>query len=119
PVAGAGDDTITTLDGADVIVAGTGADTVDAGPGNNVVLGDDGAIDYVRLERGAATPGADLDPSDLDLITSQSTTIFGGTDNITTGDGNDIVIGGRFDDTIKAGGGNNLVIGDSGMITAA
>ena len=43
----------------------------------------------------------------------------GGVDNITTLGGNDIVIGGRFGDTVDAGDGDNLVIGDSGRITAA
>ena len=57
--------------------------------------------------------------SDIDLIESLSTTRSGGVDTITTLGGNDIVIGGRFGDTINAGDGDNLVIGDSGRITAA
>src|SRR4029077_15295921 len=80
------------------------------------------AIEYVRQERdGVATPapGADTSAADIDLITSLSTPRFGGVDGITTGSGNDIVIGGRFGDTISAGAGNNIVIGDSGIITAA
>src|SRR6185436_11827938 len=66
------------------------------------------------------TPGADTDASDIDLIESLSTTLYGGVDVITTLQGDDIVIGGRFGDTtLNAGEGTNLVIGDSGRITAA
>ena len=38
---------------------------------------------------------------------------------ITTLGGSDIVIGGRFGDTINAGDGNNIVLGDSAVISAA
>src|SRR5205085_1086258 len=43
-------------------------------------------------------------------------TATGGPDKITTLGGDDIVIGGAFDDTIDAGDGNNVVFGDSGSI---
>ena len=55
----------------------------------------------------------------MDAIVSTSTTNFGGADQITAGAGQDIIIGGRFGDTINAGDGDNLVIGDSGRILAA
>ena len=74
------------------------------------MLGDDGRIAYALT---------DTDASDIDLIESTSTTVAGGADQITTGDGEDIIIGGRFGDTINAGNGDNLVIGDSGRIVAA
>ena len=64
-------------------------------------------------------PGADAASSDIDLIVSLSTTAAGGADQINTGHGNDIVIGGRFGDTINARDGDNLVVGDSGRVTAA
>ena len=38
-----------------------------------LVFGDDGAVDYVRLEREGAVTGADTDASDIDLILSLST----------------------------------------------
>jgi protein subunit release factor B len=114
-----GADTITAGSGNDLILGGHDADTINAGEGDNVVAGDDTAIDFTRQERAGVTPGADLDASDIDLIVSTSTTAAGGVDDITTGNGNDIVIGGRYGDTINAAGGRNLVIGDSGMITAA
>jgi Ca2+-binding RTX toxin-like protein len=113
-----GVDTITTGLGNDIILGGYAGDTMDAGEGHNIVLGDDGRIDYVRADR-TATPGADTDAADIDLIESLSPTAFGGADTITTGSGDDIVVGGRFGDTIHAGSGNNIAIGDSGRITAA
>ena len=126
-----GSDDITTLGGNDIVFGGhndgsvgdtTDGSTVEdinAGAGRNIVLGDDGAIDYVRAEREPGEPGADFDASDIDLITSLSTSMHGGVDDITTGGGNDIVIGGRFGDTIDAGNGQNIVLGDSGQLVAA
>src|SRR5262249_38809397 len=40
----------------------------------------------------------------------------GGADGITTGIGNDIVLGGMAGDTIDASSGNNIVLGDDGQI---
>ena len=114
-----GNDTITTWSGNDIVLGGNAGDEINVGQGHNVVLGDDGRIDYVREERDGAVPGADLNPGDIDLIESTSTTDNGGADLITSGDGDDIIIGGRFGDTITADDGDNLVIGDSGKITAA
>jgi Ca2+-binding RTX toxin-like protein len=104
-----GNDAINVGDGANIVVGGFGADTILTGADADIVLGDDGQVDYV---------GTDLNSADIDLIQSTSTTAFGGADTITTLGGDDIVIGGRAGDTIDAGEGNNLVIGDSGQITA-
>ena len=114
-----GVDSITTLGGNDIVLGGHDADLINAGEGNNIVLGDDGQIDYVRAERQSTEVGADLNPADIDLIQSTSTQAAGGADQITAGVGNDIVIGGRFGDTINAGAGSNVVLGDSGVIVAA
>src|SRR5207302_604449 len=43
-------------------------------------------------------------------------TLVGGSDQITTGSGDDVVIGGINADTIDAGQGNNVVLGDSGLV---
>jgi Ca2+-binding RTX toxin-like protein len=101
------------------VLGGWGGDTIAVRAGPNLVLGDDGQIDYVRVERDGSVPGADTNASDIDVVESLSTTMHGGADTITSTSGNDIVIGGRGADTIDAGDGNNLVIGDSGRITAA
>jgi Ca2+-binding RTX toxin-like protein len=55
--------------GNDRLLGGKGADVISAGSGNNIVLGDDGLIDYVVY---------DANRSDIDLIQSSSTTAYGG-----------------------------------------
>ena len=109
----------TLTDGRDIVLGGHEGDTINVREGDNLVIGDDGAVDYARFERDGSVPGADTDPADIDLVISLSTTAFGGADDIDTGTGDDIIIGGRYGDTIDSLGGNNIVIGDSGMITAA
>ena len=90
-----GDDLIDTADGDDVVIAGFGADAVDAGEDDNIVVGDNGAITFGAL---VTTLAADL----------------GGADAITTGSGNDIVLGGAAGDQIATGAGRDLVLGDNG-----
>ena len=58
---------------------------------------------------------ADLDASDIDDIKSTDIAV-GGVDNITTGIGNDILIGGLSGDILTAGDGHNLIFGDHGRI---
>ena len=125
-----GDDSITTGIGNDIVLGGQGADVIKAdyagvdaneqdlvGTGTNLVLGDNGSLDYTRADR-ESVAGADTNPSDLDLVVSVDEGI-GGSDTITTGDGSDLVIGGTAGDIITVNDGNNLVLGDSGQITAA
>ncbi|HVZ63437.1 MAG TPA: LEPR-XLL domain-containing protein, partial [Lacunisphaera sp.] len=95
-------DTITTLGGNDVILGGEAGDTVNAGDGANVVLGDFGTITW----------------SGGDLSTVSATAAgTGGADDITTGSGDDLVIGGALGDTIHASEGDNVILGDQGDIT--
>jgi Ca2+-binding RTX toxin-like protein len=89
----------------------------------NIIFGDTGYIDYDN----------DSDADDIDEIASTTTTAawgvdanldpviidVGGIDTIHTGDGDDLILGGRFGDTINARNGDNIVFGDSGSITAA
>ena len=97
--------------------------TPDAGA---IVLGDNGFVDWALVDR---------DPTDLDRVQSTDTDT-GGTDTITTGRGDDVVIGGEDGeritetgsgagvaqvtspfgangDTIHAGAGNDIVVGDN------
>ncbi|MFL6014724.1 MAG: beta strand repeat-containing protein, partial [Gaiellaceae bacterium] len=143
-----GADDITTGSGADIVLGGIDGDTIRAGDGNNVVLGDSGLIDWVAAARSyaLASPGDDSDPLDIDRIGSTSPD-DGGTDTITTGSGDDVIIGGedgevvddvqisthtavtrtvsaesdplRLGDNIRAGDGRNLVFGDNGEVYAA
>ena len=71
-----------------------------------------------KTTNGEAFVATDGNSSDIDIIQSTSTAAFGGADTITTGDGSDIVIGGRLDDVIDAGNGDNVVIGDSAIIVS-
>src|SRR5207237_1001168 len=58
PAIGGADD-IGSGGGDDVVFGGTGNDTINAGEGNNVVIGDNGAIDYV-----AETVVSTVEPGD-------------------------------------------------------
>ena len=121
-------------------------DVIDAGNGNNVVLGDSGFIAFAfsygdDLFAGAA-PGevvvsaesdptdnlgsdtyrhryfTDSDVTDIDWIESSAWDV-GGPDEIITGEGTDLVLGGSDSDEIQAGDGDNIVFGDSGQVVAA
>jgi Ca2+-binding RTX toxin-like protein len=100
-------DTISTLTGYDIVLGGQGGDTIGAGNGHNIVLGDNGFIDY----------DDDSDPADIDRISTTDPN-EGGSDSITTGAGNDFILGGTAGDEIRAGAGNDLVFGDHGKIEA-
>lgn len=124
-----GDDTITTGIGRDMIVGGAGVDTIVANvgetpsrpDGNTIVFGDYGLVDYLISGDPKTGDSWSGDPADTtrDIDRVWSTFVqFGGDDHITTGAGNDIVIGGIADDTITAGEGTNLVFGDNARLTS-
>ena len=136
-----GNDTIYTGIGYDIIFGGTLNDTIVANAvsdnnalesenydrntntqrdSDNIILGDNGFIDYTGLDRhaaGSTTIGYDLQPSDIDVISTTDPTI-GGVDTITSGAGYDFIFGGTAGDTIHAGAGNDLVFGDHGKVEA-
>jgi Ca2+-binding RTX toxin-like protein len=95
-----GIDTITTGTGDDIVLGGSAADTIAVSNGNNLVLGDHGQ--------------AVLDASGRVMSVSTIAPSVGGGDKITSGTGNDIVIGGVSGDTITITGGHNMVLGDNG-----
>ena len=86
-----GDDFITTGDGFDVVIGGSRADTIIAG-------GDDAARDVVLGDSGRAIF------TTARVLTFIETTApeFGGDDDITAGNGPDVVLGGTGNDTILA-----------------
>src|SRR5262249_8724439 len=109
-----GNDSITTGLGRDIIFGGPGADattpnhgeTGSSPDGNNIVFGDQGYIDYVSADSDArdidtvssgdlasyAQPG--FNPGQDTLSAANSVDInTGGADGITTGNGNDIILG--------------------------
>src|SRR5206468_1144431 len=97
-----GADSIVSGSGNDRVFGGQGADRIQAGQGNNVVFGDYGRV---LLANGL-----------LELIVATDTAL-GGADTVTSGAGNDRIIGGQADDSINAGDGANIVLGDSGQMT--
>src|SRR5262249_2697519 len=76
-------------------------DTVQAGDGDNVVVGDNGRVSLF---------GGKL----LSVVSTD--TAIGDVDRVTTGSGNDVVVGGLAGDTVDAGDGANVVLGDSGEV---
>jgi Ca2+-binding RTX toxin-like protein len=130
-----GNDDITTGIGKDIVFGGALDDTIVANDTevylrtgsspldeDNIILGDNGFIDYTAAERiyEPTDPAVDddSDPSDIDRIAITDPTI-GGIDNITSGAGFDFILGGTAGDTIRAGAGNDLVFGDHGKIEAS
>ena len=106
-----GNDIITVTGGSNVIFGGVGGDTikvqtVNVAPSGNIIVGDDGSATFTA---GVLTH----------IETADST--FGGDDQITTGDGDNVILGGSGADQITVGDGNNIVLGDNGTadLTAA
>src|SRR5262249_38652315 len=111
---------------ADVILGGSGNDTITANlgevyvqggtstllDGNNIVLGDNGFIDWTRAERSTTDVGADTDPTGIDMIQSTDLT-YAGNDTVRTGASDDIIIGGSGNDMIDGGLGRDLIFGDN------
>jgi Ca2+-binding RTX toxin-like protein len=125
-----GNDVITTGTGNDRILGGVGSDTIHDSGGGNVIFGDDGILTFVddHIEGdsgllafgGLCSTGSNgwIIYSDGLLVSAVSTDpTVGGTDAITTGAGQDLVVGGAGSDTISAGDGQNIVVGDNGQIT--
>ncbi|MDR5907395.1 hypothetical protein [Franzmannia qiaohouensis] len=100
----AGDNTLSAGEGDNVILGGEGSNTITAGDGNNLIAGDH----------------ADARFNAESVIVSFTSTFIGrgGDDSITTGTGNDWIIGGQGNDDITVAGGDNVVVGDHGRILA-
>src|SRR4029079_179163 len=87
--------------------------------GNNIVFGDYGLVDYLVEEIAQNQPSTNPQrTNDIDRIWSIATGM-GGSDVISSGDANDIVVGGLAGDTVHAGHGKNVVFGDAGQLPAS
>jgi Ca2+-binding RTX toxin-like protein len=109
-----GADVLTSGSGNDIVIGGRFGDTIVGGGGDNVVLGDSAEI--VAAAADAPRRGG----APYTLITLGSVTTIapadGGADDITTGAGNDIVLGGQAGDTLASGAGADIVLGDNGRL---
>ncbi len=92
----------------DLIIAGVGSDTVRGNLGDDVIIADNGEIDF-------NIAGGDGDPLTIDLIHSTDITL-GGDDTVHAGEGNDIVIGGFANDSLHGDVGSDLIFGDNGTV---
>jgi Ca2+-binding RTX toxin-like protein len=134
-----GSDTIVGNAGGDIIMGGVLAETIygdaatpGAYDGNDVILGDNGRVEwlytgdpaYASIESGM--PGAfDNTLATLDLITTDVPASHpGGRDTIYGDAGNDVAFGGEYADTLfgdtgtlaDSGGGNDILFGDHGRL---
>ncbi len=139
----------------DVILAGVGADTVNSDWGEDVVIGDDGFVDFAgnkpsiiktgnpNLGEGDTIIGGDCDDTliggaggdditdlednnlivgdfvciDVNNFDLRSLNCVNGSDDvITTGLGNDTVIGGGGNDRLTNAGGDSILFGDCGHV---
>ena len=92
--------------GNDIVIGGSFDDSIEALGGDNILIGDNGTINYLST---------DSDSTTLDEVTTQDD-YYGGVDTIITGTGNDILIGSSLNDVLTSSGGNNIVLGDRGYI---
>ena len=101
--------------GSAIVIAGNGNDlvnlTVGRGLAPNVVIGDDGLVEFAAPEYFQTVGGWF---SNLALVQS-SNPHYGGSDRIVTGRGPAIVIGGAGNNFIKTGGGA-VILGNDGFV---
>ena len=95
-----GGDVIDANAGNNVVLGGVGADTVTVLEGSDVILGDNGGAEFDAA-------GALAKIASIDLL-------VGGGDVILSGDGRNVVIGGFGSDEITTGVDDDVVIGDNG-----
>ena len=105
-----------------ILIGDDGVDTLTGGSGSDIVIGDYGRVSWTTSnysdEVVATTGGGGYnDFTDGVIRTASIIKSFaaseGGNDVIVLGEGDNVGIGGAFDDTIESGTGNDIVAGDS------
>jgi Ca2+-binding RTX toxin-like protein len=113
-----GNDSITTLSGGTVFsVLGGGNDSTMLANGLSYIIGDDGilGIDFVSKDAN----GVDL-AEDIGFVTGRSiSTLYAGSDMITTSGERDIILAGDGNDIVNAGDGLNIALMDNGLLTTS
>ncbi|MGI0486044.1 DUF4347 domain-containing protein [Pantanalinema rosaneae CENA516] len=100
-----GNDSIAGDAGNDIILGGAGNDTLLGNADDDIILGDNGLVNYA----------ADGNLATLDVIRTTNPA-DGGNDAIDGGTGNDTVFGGAAADTIDGQSGNDILFGDNGEL---
>ena len=105
--AGDGDDQVTTTGGEASLVLGGGSDQATLGDGVTYVLGDTGTLIVAPNDDYSAVTAT---------LTSAASAAATNDDQITTGLGNTIIVGGEGGDQITTGNGDQNILGDRGSI---
>jgi hypothetical protein len=100
-----GNDTITSTGGTAYILGGDGADVITTGAGDDILVGDEGVMNFGT--DGVITSVASLNPKNS------------GNDRISAGGGKNVIIAGGGIDTVTVEVGESVVLGDGGTITLA
>src|SRR6185503_7276548 len=106
-----GGDVIISGDGHNFVMAGMGADQVTTAVGTDMILGDNGLVQYDAEGNNLAFVETYTQPS-----AGGGTVDLGGIDTIVTTDGDKTIVGGDAADTITMGAGDHTVMGDNGQI---
>ena len=106
--AGAGDDTVLSAEGNDIVYGGTGRDSIDSGAGDDTIHAEEGND---TVFGGSGNDLIDLGEGDDSL---GNWTSDAGDDTILGGAGNDAVIAGGGNDSVSGGDGNDTLFGSSG-----
>jgi len=111
-----GNNRITVGDGNDIVFGGAGTNTITAGNGNDIILGHTGFVDLDRLANPDTTGRS---PDVIGYVLGQDGTVLHGTGStISTGTGNNVILGGTGNNTITTtGAGNNVIFGAAGAVT--
>ncbi|CAM2780863.1 LEPR-XLL domain-containing protein [Vibrio rarus] len=99
-----GSDTINAGNGVNLVLGGYANDHITTGDDNDIVIGDNGEVDYVDGVRRL-------------IATTDTSNETGGGDVITLGGGEDHAIAGVGNDEVFNASGETIIIGDDGYIT--
>ena len=99
----AGNDTLYAGGGNNLVFGGAGNDVIVSTDGHDIILGDHGRVDYT-----------DFRPSVVDSTTSNF--VVGGDDTIASSGGINWIIAGTGTDNVTTGSGDDVVLGDLGII---